>query len=112
MQKTGVPSDTLRWPNWLPISTVTICGHVLTLRIENEVVDGDMDCLSENPRVPKTVSIRPYWGPVTQVPDDRLLREEHGAALPPDVDVDGIWWPELEKWMDRELWGQPIVLSF
>jgi hypothetical protein len=34
------------------------------------------------------------------VPDDRRLREEHGTALPSDVDVDNIWWPELQHWID------------
>ena len=75
------------------------------VRVGGEVIDGNVDCLGENPLVPKTVAVAPYWGPITQVPDDRFLREEHGLPLPPDVDVNDIWWPELEKWIDREILG-------
>jgi hypothetical protein len=31
--------------------------------------------------------------------------EEHGAVLPPDVDVESMWWPELRGWIDREILG-------
>jgi hypothetical protein len=73
------------------------------VRVGNEVIDGNVDCLVENPLVPKAVSVAPYWGPITEVPTDRRLREEHGSALRPDVDVDHIWWPELREWIDREM---------
>jgi hypothetical protein len=77
-------------------------GHAW-VRVGNEVIDGNVDCLAENPLVPKAVSVAPYWGPITDVPDDRRLREDHGTALPSDVDVDDIWWPELQDWIDREM---------
>jgi hypothetical protein len=70
------------------------------VRIGDEVVDGNVDCLSENPLVPKAVKIAPYWGPITDVPTDRRLREEYGAGLPLDQDVSDIWWPELNNWLD------------
>lgn len=73
------------------------------VRIGDEVIDGNVDCLAENPVVPKTVSAAPYWGPITDVPPDRRLREDHGAVMEPDVDVDSIWWPELQQWLDREI---------
>jgi hypothetical protein len=73
------------------------------VRVGDEVIDANVDCLAENPLVPKTVSVAPYWGPITDLPPDRRLRGEHGAVLPPDVDVDSIWWPELQQWIDREL---------
>ena len=73
------------------------------VRIGDEVIDGNVDCLAENPLIPKTVSAAPYWGPITDVPPDRRLREEHGSVLEPDVDVDSIWWPELQQWLDREM---------
>src|SRR5579884_1611258 len=38
------------------------------VRIGDEVIDGNVDCLDENPIVPKSVKIRPYWGAITQVP--------------------------------------------
>lgn len=72
------------------------------VRIGGEVIDGNVDCLSENPVVPKAVSIKPYWGPITHVPNDRRLREEHGLSLPLDEDVSDIWWPELKNWLDTQ----------
>ncbi len=75
------------------------------VRAGSEVIDGNVDCLGENPLVPKTVSVAPYWGPIEEVPSDRRLREEHGKVLPPDVDVDNTWWPELRTWIDREMLG-------
>jgi len=75
------------------------------VRIGDEVIDGNVDCLGENPLVPKAVSVAPYWGPISEVPGDRRLREEHGVELPPDVDVDNTWWPELQGWIDREISG-------
>jgi len=73
------------------------------VRVGKEAVDGNVDCLVENPVVPKQVGIAPYWGPIAETPGDRRLREDHGAGLPEDVDVDGIWWPELKAWIDQEL---------
>ncbi len=72
------------------------------MRVGKEAIDGK-DCLSENPLVPKQIRVSPYWGPISQTPGDRRLREDHGAALPIDVDVDGIWWPELKAWIDGML---------
>jgi hypothetical protein len=73
------------------------------VRAGEEVIDGNVDSLIENPVVPKQVNVRPYWGPISGVPGDRRLRENHGIALPADVDVDGTWWPELKEWVDTEL---------
>jgi hypothetical protein len=73
------------------------------VRVGEEVIDGNVDSLAENPLVPKQVRVAPYWGPVIEVPKDRRLRVNQGAALPPDVDVDGIWWPELRTWVDTEV---------
>lgn len=73
------------------------------VRVGDEVIDGNVDCLSENPFVPKAVSVHPYWGPVTSVPKDRRLRPTQGEHLSSDTDVENIWWPELREWIDREL---------
>ena len=73
------------------------------MRVGEEAIDGNVDCLSENPLVPKQVGVSPYWGPIAAMPSDRRLRENHGVRLPGDVDVDGIWWPELEAWIDETL---------
>lgn len=73
------------------------------VRVGEEAIDGNVDCLSENPLVSKQVGASPYWGPIAAMPSDRRLRENHGAGLPGDVDVDGIWWPELTAWIDETL---------
>ena len=75
------------------------------VRIGDEVSDGNVDCLAENPRVPeavKALSVAPYWGPITTMPHDRRLREEHETALPSDVDVNDTWWPDLKNWLDND----------
>jgi hypothetical protein len=73
------------------------------VRVGKEVIDANVDCLAENPSVPRTVSIAPYWGPITAVPIDRRLREKHGEVLPYDGDVDKVWWPELQRWIDEKM---------
>jgi hypothetical protein len=73
------------------------------VRVGEEAIDGNVDSLSENPMVSKQVGVSPYWGPITAIPSDRRLRENHGGSLPGDVDVDGIWWPELKAWIDETL---------
>lgn len=70
------------------------------VRVGEEAIDGNVDCLAENPLVPKKVRVSPYWGAITEVPADRRLRQDHGSSLPPDVDVEEIWWPELKAWLD------------
>jgi hypothetical protein len=72
------------------------------VRVGEEVIDGNVDCLHENPLIPRTVRISAYWGPIQETPKDRLLREAHGLSLPSDVDVDEIWWPELREWLDQD----------
>jgi len=76
------------------------------VRVGHEVIDGNVDCLNENPFVPEALTVSPYWGPITEVPSDRRLREEPRAVLMPDVDVDNVWWPELSRWIDQEMLGK------
>ena len=77
-------------------------GHAW-VRVGAEVIDANVDSLSENPFVPPTVRPRPYWGPIDQTPQDRRLIPNLTAALNPDDDVASIWWPELLEWIDRDL---------
>jgi hypothetical protein len=72
------------------------------VRIGDEVVDGNVDSIVENPVVPAAVRVRPYWGAVRTIPSDRRLREQQGARLEPDDDVLNIWWPELRVWLDLD----------
>jgi hypothetical protein len=72
------------------------------VRIGNEVVDANVDILAENPMVPETVQIKPYWGPVEKTPKDRMLRQDHSQRLQGDSDVDNIWWPDLLDFINTE----------
>jgi len=65
------------------------------VRIGSEVIDANVDILEENPMVPQSVRVAPYWGPIISIPQDRRLRENHGQALPSDTDIDELWWPDL-----------------
>jgi hypothetical protein len=70
------------------------------VRVGREVIDGNVDSLGENPMVPPTVDVAPYWGPIAETPPDRALREHHGEAPAPDEDVEGSWLPDLRAWID------------
>jgi hypothetical protein len=69
------------------------------VRIGNEVIDANVDILHENPFIPKSVKIKPYWGSVSEVPSDRRLHQDHSSKLAEDSDVNSIWWPDLEEWL-------------
>lgn len=70
------------------------------VRVDEEVIDGNVDSLFENPIIPQAVDVAPYWGPIAETPADRKLCEDHGRNLPPDNDVSEIWWPELRASLD------------
>ena len=70
------------------------------VRAGEEVIDANVDSLDENPLVPTSVRINPYWGPVSDVPNDRRLRENSGIQCPIDPDVESIWWPEMREWVE------------
>jgi hypothetical protein len=73
------------------------------VRITDELIDGNVDILYENPLIPQTVNVSPYWGPVLMVPKDRRLRENWSKSIPEDNDVKNIWWPDLKIFIESEL---------
>lgn len=73
------------------------------VRIKDELIDGNVDILYENPLIPQTINVSPYWGPVLMVPKDRRLRENWNKLIPEDNDVENIWWPDLKIFIDSEL---------
>jgi hypothetical protein len=70
------------------------------VRVGEEVIDGNVDSLYENPMVPPLGDVAPYWGPISEMPAGWRLREDHGQELPADNDVSEIWWPELRASLD------------
>ena len=62
--------------------------------VGGELIDANVDCLSENPVVSREVDVRPYWGPISDVPKDRRFSMTT-VDLPRDDTIDGTWWPEL-----------------
>jgi hypothetical protein len=73
------------------------------VRIGDEVVDGNIDSVAENPMVPAIVVVPPYWGPINQTPPDRRFEENRSLVSAPDDDVERVWWPDMKDWLDREL---------
>jgi hypothetical protein len=65
---------------------------------KDEIIDANVDMLFENPVVPPSVSISPYWGKKNNMPNDRKLKSKN-TKISQDVDVKKIWWPELNIWL-------------
>lgn len=72
------------------------------VRIGREVIDGNVDILYENPEVPSNVVVSPYWGLINKIPNDRRLIENHSEIIHQDEDVNNIWWPELQQWLESQ----------
>ncbi len=68
------------------------------VQTDSEIIDGNLDSTSENPFIPENLKLKPYWGPITDTPNDRKF-EADGSALPREDDVAKIWWPELQTWI-------------
>ena len=67
---------------------------------KEEIIDGNVDILYENPMFPSSIVVSPYWGVINQVSKDRKLVES--SKISPqdeDEDVKNIWWPELHQWI-------------
>jgi hypothetical protein len=71
------------------------------VRINYEIIDGNLDSIIENPRVPKSIRVAPYWGNIKEMPLDRRLQENRNIIYKSDVDVAKIWWPDLVKSIER-----------
>ena len=50
------------------------------VRIGEEVIDGNVDSLPDNPMVPPTVRVDPYWGPLQKIPAGRRLVKSRGEV--------------------------------
>jgi len=74
------------------------------VRVGRELIDGNTDSIAENPLVPGGVSAAPYWGPIQDIPAQRLL-EQDGFQVDDDPDVTGVWWPDLKDWLEKDFTG-------
>ena len=74
------------------------------VRVGRELIDGNTDSIVENPMVPTGVSAAPYWGPIQDIPAQRLL-EQDGFQVDDDPDVKGVWWPDLKDWLEKDFTG-------
>ena len=52
---------------WAPKAKESGAGGMRGCGSAMRLFDGNVDCLAENPLVPKTVSVPPYWGPIREV---------------------------------------------
>jgi len=41
--------------------------------LDNEVIDGNVDMMAENPSIPNDISPKNYWGPIDDLPRDRIF---------------------------------------
>jgi len=74
------------------------------VRVGKELIDGNTDSIVENPMVPASVQAAPYWGPLQDIPAQRLL-EQDGFQVDDDPDVAGVWWPDLKDWLEKDFTG-------
>ncbi|MBT4384132.1 transglutaminase domain-containing protein [Candidatus Peregrinibacteria bacterium] len=68
---------------------------------ENEIIDGNIDSVSENPAIP-SLKRNPYWGSTVEVPNDREFQEDVSMDFPKEKDVAEIWWPEMKEWLNEK----------
>lgn len=72
--------------------------------IGDEIIDGNVDSLPENPYVPKELKLQPYWGPRKEAPRDRKFNQNPGARTRElEEDVETIWWPDLKAWIEENI---------
>lgn len=73
------------------------------VRVGDEIIDGNVDIIYENPLVPTDLKIEPYWGDIKNTPLNRKLRADKYGVIPEDSDVTEIWWPELQQWIEESI---------
>lgn len=65
------------------------------------IIDGNIDSLHENPVVGRGLDPAPYWGPRSDLPDDRRIPagKRLNSTDENDPDVTSIWLPDLQSWI-------------
>jgi hypothetical protein len=87
--------------------------HAWVVLNDEQVVDGNADSLRENAMLGIGVIVNSFWGPVGQVPKDRLFLSDSTLdnANRNDPDVVTRWWPMLETWMREKGYSQIPAVS-
>ncbi len=70
------------------------------VRAGKEVIDGNIDSCSENPQFPNEINIHPFWGKISETPQDRFFKKTKSTFEFRDDDVENIWWIDLKQWLD------------
>jgi hypothetical protein len=73
----------------------------------DEVIDGNIDSVAENPAVPQQLRSHPpcpYWGARGSIPDGRRLPPTASSFRPSADDLGELemWWEDLRMWMVGE----------
>ena len=55
--------------------------HAWVRTESNDIIDGNVDAMHENPFVPDAINPNPYWGDANALPSDRTFRKI--KTLPP-----------------------------
>ena len=72
------------------------------MEVGEEIVDCNVDSMSENPKVPDSIRPINYWGPRDELPEDRLFIsdkeiDENWIEENTDLDSLGKWREQLNR---------------
>jgi len=67
--------------------------------LDNEIVDGNVDSMIENPVVPVGIEPNNYWGLAENLPDDRKLVTD--KEINEDWIRENTSYSELQKWREQ-----------
>ncbi len=73
--------------------------HAWVHTSNGDVIDANIDTMSENPFVPSGIDPSPYWGPRSQLPSDRSFEKE--AILSPERDTVELDADKIVQWKNR-----------
>lgn len=81
-------------------SWMTWPDHAWVRTDDDELIDGNIDSVTENPVMGDGLRPRSFWGPRLECPDDRQFPEGEPVTLDPnDADDVDNWWSQLDAWL-------------